>query len=199
MYASTRSDCAGDERMAADPNEPGQTQPPDKAGAPTLWPESAGMAAQQSAANEMFRKNSERLQEAGENKSQSASNEEPEIDSQDLPPAEDHAQGHYNDLKLEHADATGRESDDGQTNERETGERELTFVKDAGRGNHASLKQEQSAADTPEQEQETGERKLTFVKDGERGNAAEQKEEPTTPGKSLSFVKDHEPDLSRGP
>ena len=145
----------------------------------------------------MFRKNSERLQEANENKNQDVSQEEPEVDSQDLPLGEDHAQGHYNDLKLEHADATGRESDNGQTNEHDTGERELTFVKDAGRGNHASLKQEQSAADTPEQE--TGEQKLTFVKDGERGNSAEQKEEPTAPGKSLPFVKDHETDLSRGP
>jgi len=183
--------------MAADPNEPGQAQPPDKAEGPILWPESAGMVAQQGAANEMFRRNSERLQEANEHKDQAAPREEPQIDSQDLPPTEDHAQGHYNDLKLEHADATGRESDDGQASARDTGERELTFVKDAGRGNHASLKQEQSAADTPEQE--SGERTLTFVKDGERGNSAEQQEEPTASGKSLSFVKDHEPDLSRGP
>jgi len=108
-----------------------------------------------SAANEMFRRNSERLQET----SRTRANPHPTKSLNRFPRFAARRRsraGHYNDLKLEHADAIGRESDDGQTNERDTGERELTFVKDAGRENHASLKQEQSVADTQEQEQETG-------------------------------------------
>ena len=88
------------------------------------------------------------------------------------------------------------------------------FVKDAGRSNYSSLKQEQ-AADTPEQE--AGEHELTFVKDAgrqnyaalsqehaaaevpEREQSSEKSEESDAQGKQLTFVKDQNHDLSRGP
>jgi len=200
--------------MAADPNEPGHTQPPDKADGPTIWPESAGMAAQQSAANEMFKRNSERLQQAHENQSQTVTQEQPEPGKQGLSVADDHGDGNYNDLKLEHAEATGRESGGDVAQDNSIGEHDLVFVKDAGRGNYSSLKQEQ-AADTPEQE--SGEHELTFVKDAgrqnyaaltqehaaaegsEREQPAEKSEETDSPDKQLTFVKDQNHDLSRGP
>ena len=200
--------------MAADPNEPGQTQLPDKAGGPTIWPESANLPAQQSAANEMFRRNSERLQQTHENQSQTVTQEQPKPGKQGLSAADDHGDGNYNDLKLEHAEATGRESGDEIAQDNGIGEHDLVFVKDAGRGNYSSLKQEQ-AADTPEQE--SGEHELTFVKDAgrqnyaaltqehaaaegpEREQSAEKSEETDSPDKQLTFVKDQNHDLSRGP
>jgi len=168
--------------MATDPKDVGQTQTGEiSEGAPTrpeavprsiVWPGSASMPDQNRPAHQTFQQNSERLQKAAEAKREAQSQEPPASESRELTFASDHGRGNYSELKQEHANAIGADVPDNQNvpgnhdvpeNEEKqqgSGERELSFVKDASRGNHAGMKLEQAEA--------TG-KELNFVKDQSPG------------------------------
>jgi len=160
--------------MATGPRDAGQTQTndvsqgdsprPEAARRSLSWPESSRMDVQQDAANQMFRQNSERLRQAAAVTRETQSQEQPASGPRELSFAKDRGRGNYNELKQEHAKATGRDAPNGQGKQHDSGERELSFAKDSARGKYAELKQEQANAT----------------------------------GKELSFVKDRNPDLSRG-
>jgi hypothetical protein len=170
----------------------------------SVWPESQDMVTQQSAANEQFKQHSEQLN----------ANRAPDA-ALDAPKPEHQNRGSYNDLKQEHAEAVNRKTEEPK---RDTGEQQLHFVKDAGRPNRASLKQEHADAAREEpgekskQRSGEGEQKaLHFVKDGPRPDRAKLKREDAErspkpeerkqeePTRALHFVKDRNrgPDLGR--
>jgi len=175
---------AGSKDEELDPKHRGEDQPS------PIWPEGQDMVTQQSAANEMFRQNSEKLNTS---RAQEA--------SQEKPAPENRHHGSTNDLKQEHAEAVNREA---KEPERNVGERELHFVKDGPRPNRAALKEEhaeaarEGAPEGGQRQQETGERELKFVKDKDREQEP-ARDAPSKPENTLHFVKDRNrgPDIGR--
>jgi hypothetical protein len=183
--------------MAADPRHTGQAEDeiddkPQAAQSSDLWPESASMPAQQSAANEMFRQNSERLQQAA-NK-ELAQQSEPEQQHEPSPAEEN--PGNYSQLKQEHADITNDQALESE-NTQGADDPEIPMPENASHINYADLKQDhadiasQEVETDPKREQESGDRELRFVKDDERSKEESlEQEHPEEPGDQMRFVKD---------
>ena len=151
--------------MGNGPDDTAQKQNRDRVQEPTrprirpqVWPSNQSIDAQQPAANHMFRRNSERLQEAAAKRLDAGKQVEPE---RQLTFASDRSRGRFDQLKQEHAQAVAGES------RSESGEKKLTFAKDrAGQTRDAS-----SQGQEKKQEQQAR-RDLTFVKD--RGSSRER-------------------------
>ena len=182
--------------MANSPSDADRTQS-------TLWPDRADMVSQQSAANQVFRQNSERLQQASEAKRDAQLSEQSHAGSDELTFVKGSGRGNYGVLKKEHFDAiqkhnAAQEQELGQS----TGEQELSFPKEASRRNYGVLKQEdvdRITGNDQTPEQGAGEDELTFVKDSGRENDADVKQEPAGATENeLTFVKDQGTELSQG-
>jgi|GEM_PF-1973958 len=184
--------------MAADPNDNDLTKDDPakrKDRPPQIWPESQDMVSQQTAANEMFKRHSEKLQEwqAAKREVEAPKNQLPEKQEPDQPSptiADDAHSQHYDftELKVMAAEAVFRETEgeeretqgkSGESGQQEIGSRPLVFVKDGElRYKREIEEQKQESGSKPEQ------------KDAEP--------KPHEPNRKLLFVKDRGPDLSRG-
>lgn len=184
--------------MAADPNDNDLTKDDPakrKDRPPQIWPESQDMVSQQTAANEMFKRHSEKLQEwqAAKHEVAAPKNQEPEKQEPDQPgpTGTDANRTHgrdFTELKVMAAEAVFHETEgeehetqgkSGESGQQEIGSRPLAFVKDGElRYKRETEVQKQESGSKPEQED------------------AEPK--PHEPNRKLLFVKDRGPDLSRG-
>ena len=114
------------------------------------WPDSASMPAQQSAANRMFRQNSERMQGAAEAKRGQA--QEQAAPQRTLTFAKDRGRGNYAELRQ----ATQAAQQNQQVKGQESGERKLPFAKDG----------QSHTQDNPTKDQaKAAGKELTFQKD----------------------------------
>lgn len=130
---------------------------PETASRSIAWPDNASMAAQQQAANQMFRQNSERLQQPTSDKDDIADQEPLSIpDDPELTIVKDQGRGNYAGLKVEQAKTAVTEDTPDQGHQSASDEQELTIVK-----NHAGERETEQP--------KTSDSELTIVKNRSRG------------------------------
>lgn len=161
---------------------------------PTTWPEGQSMSEQQGAANTMFQRNSERLQQSAEAKHEGQNQTDPQ---KSLSFAKDGGRGNYADLKQPQQGDKGNEQSAGH----DAGQRQLSFAKDRAPGHYAELKQGQPDGKDAGQSQTqgAGEGKSEAGKDGpgrEQGSPVQGQAKEA--GKELTFAKDNSHGQSLG-
>ena len=148
--------------MATDPKDAGQSQsgkePRDTGKSeqvvrPTTWTDRGDMVSNNTAAHQMFVRNSDRLQKATEAKRDAASQDQSAL--KPSAPEPDKTSSHAT-MKREQADATAHQSVADHERGKASEDRRLSFAKDHERGARLDLKAE--SAKQPGKE-------LTFVKD----------------------------------